>query len=111
MRGASIRSAGLAAALEPALQLLGERVARVHLHVDLDVLDAAEARANHFASRGGLTVRELADTVGMVVSRCSVVSLAFTAYDPSFDADGSILAAVVRALEVLGGGRLNADKR
>ena len=102
VRGASIRSAGLTAALQPALALLAERATSVHLHVDLDVLDAAEARANHFASRGGLTISELAETVRLVADRFTLISLAFTAYDPSHDTDGSVLRAVSAALEVLG---------
>jgi arginase len=102
VRAASVRSVGLAQALEPALEQLRQRVTRLHLHVDLDVLDAAEARANHYASRGGLKVVELAEVVRLVSGQFDVASIAFTAYDPMYDTDSKVLQAVVGALEVLG---------
>ena len=101
VRAASIRSAGLRASLNPALERLGDRVARVHLHVDVDVLDANEARANAFATEGGLTIAELPETVRLVADRFAVTSITFSAYDPAVDADGGVVKAMAGCLEAL----------
>jgi arginase len=101
VRAASVRGAGLRAAVAPALERLSERVARVHVHVDADVLDVSEARANHFATEGGLTIAELAETVAMVTERFRIASATFSAYDPAVDVDGGVVRAVAGCLEAL----------
>ena len=101
VRAVSIRGAGLPDALGPALEALGGRVSRVHLHVDLDVLDSSVARANAFAVPGGLSLAQLAETARMVASRFEIASLAFTAYDPAIDMESAIPAAVMGALEAV----------
>ena len=101
VRAASIRGTGLAAALSPSLELLGERTSRVHLHVDADVLDASEARANALASGGGLEIAELAQLVRLIASRFTIESVAFTAYDPAVDESRAVVRAVAGALEAL----------
>jgi arginase len=101
VRAESIRRLGIRDALAPALALLAKRVARVHLHVDADVLDAEVARANAFAVTGGLTIAELEEVTGMVASRFEIVSLAFTAYDPAIDIESVVPRAIVGVLETL----------
>ena len=101
VRAASVRGAGLRAALTPALEHLSERVPRVHLHVDADVLDVNEARANYFAVDGGLTIAELAETVAMVAERFRIASVTFSAYDPAVDGDGGVVRAVAGCLEAV----------
>ena len=99
--GAEVRDAGLEAALAPVLDRLRERVARVHLHVDLDVLDAAEARANSFAAPGGLTSAELATVVREVADRFEIVSAALTAFDPAAGDAAMVVHAAAGALEAI----------
>jgi arginase len=74
--------------LEPALDDLRERVDRVYLHLDLDALDAAEARANQYAASGGPSLDAMLGAVDAVFERFTVAAAALTAYDPSFDTDG-----------------------
>jgi arginase len=74
--------------LEPALDDLRERVDRVYLHLDLDALDADEARANQYAAPGGPSLDALLAAVDAVFERFTVGAAALTAYDPSFDTDG-----------------------
>jgi arginase len=62
----------------------------VYVHIDLDVLDAAEARANDWASEGGFTAAELDIALDAIAARFEVVAAAFTAYDPRFDEDGRV---------------------
>ena len=103
VRGPSIRAAGVAAALTPALDALRERVSRLHFHLDADVLDAKEARANHFAAEGGLTINELAEVARLAASRFEIVSAAVTSYDPAIDTDARVPGAIGFALEALVG--------
>jgi arginase len=85
-------------AFEAALERLRDRVSRVYLHVDLDVIDAAEATANEYAARGGPSVERLVDCVRLVGERFGVAAAAITAYDPTFDPHERVLAAARRVI-------------
>jgi arginase len=76
--------------------------ARTYLHVDLDVLDAGEGRANHYAAPGGPSLDEVLGVVDAVFAGSIVVAAAITAYDPSADADGRALAAARTIAERIG---------
>lgn len=71
------------------------------LHVDLDVLDIAEGRANQFATTGGLTVSQLVAAVRRLATRLSAVGAALTAYDPAADADGRVAVAALMVANAL----------
>jgi arginase len=75
--------------------------AAVWLHVDLDALDAAEGRANQFATSGGLTAAQLVDAVRRLASRLSIVGIAFTSYDPATDDDGRVGNAALKVATTL----------
>jgi len=74
---------------------------RTWLHVDLDVLDAGEGKANQFATTGGLTTSQLLDAVRRLSSRLSLVGAALTSYDPAADADGRIAGAALAVADAL----------
>lgn len=101
VRGPAIRAAGIAATIQPALEQLAARVRRLHFHLDADVLDANQARANMFAAPEGLTVPELADVARLAAERFEIVSAAVTAYDPAMDSDAKVPGAIAAALEAL----------
>ena len=61
----------------------------IYLHVDLDVLDSTEAKANTYAITGGLTSSQLADAIRVLGKRFRICAAAITAYDPSADTDGA----------------------
>jgi arginase len=90
------------AAYAVALDGLRQRVQRVYLHVDLDVLDASEGRANRFAADGGLTVRELERATRLVFERFEVAAAAITAYDPALDEDGRVARAAAKLIGTIG---------
>jgi arginase len=73
----------------------------VWLHVDLDVIDSADGRANQFATTGGVTVAQLVDAVGRLATRLSVVGAALTSYDPAADADGRVATAALQVANTL----------
>lgn len=91
-----VREEGVEAAFGPAVAALAERVDRVYLHVDLDVIDPSEARPNGFASPGGFTVEEVEAAVRYVGSRLRVVGATLSAFDPDADAEGRVPAAAAR---------------
>lgn len=85
-----------AAAFESALRELRSRVSCVYLHVDVDVLDVAEAQANEYAAPGGPSLDRLLRCLRLVGERFAVVAAAITAYDPAFDPDDRTLFAARR---------------
>lgn len=101
VRGPSIGAAGVREALAPALAALGERVQRLHFHLDADVLDAGEACANGYAVEGGLTIAQLAEVAALVAKRFEIVSAAVTSYDPAMDTNAVVPGAIAAALEAL----------
>jgi arginase len=101
VRGPSIRTAGLEGALVPALDRLRMRVSKLHFHLDADVLDAGEARANVYAAADGLTIGQLADVARLAAARFEIASAAVTSYDPAIDTDAAVPAAVAGALDAL----------
>ncbi|MDQ3673396.1 MAG: arginase family protein, partial [Gemmatimonadota bacterium] len=55
----TVAPADVRSGLESAIASIATRVALVHVHIDLDVLDAGVARANTYAVGGGLTIESL----------------------------------------------------
>lgn len=82
-----------AGAYGAALSLVAERASRVYLHVDLDSLDAGEARVNAYAAAGGPSLERLRDCVHAAFARTTVAAAAITSFDPSCDDDGRALGA------------------
>ena len=94
----AVRARGMAAALEPHLAALPARVRRLYVHLDLDVLDPAEARVNQFAAPGGLTVAQVVEAFGVIGRHRPIAAAALTAYDPAHDPDDRALNAAFRLL-------------
>lgn len=65
------------------------------VHVDLDVLDATEGRANAYAVGVGLSRAELLGAIESASRHCRVAAGALTAYDPSYDAEGRIARTAI----------------
>ena len=84
--------------LETALDSLRERVADVHLHLDLDVLDRSEGMVNLYAVGGGPSEAAVAAAIRAVGERFRIRSAAMTAYDPSADTEGRVPPVAVRLL-------------
>jgi len=85
-----LKSLGDAPLASAELGTLRERFGEVYLHIDLDVLDESEGRANSYASKGGLTGERLRMLVKEIGASFHVGAAAITAYDPSCDPEGRI---------------------
>jgi arginase len=97
----AVRTNGLPQALRPGLRAIRERVQQLYVHLDLDVLDPAEARANGLGAPGGLTVAEVSEALRLIAAECRIGAVALTAYDPSFDASGATSRAAFRLIEAV----------
>jgi arginase len=91
----AIVSQGLAAVLEE----MRRRVRSLHVHLDLDVLDPRDGRANHFAAPDGLRLGELVTILSGIAREAAVTSLTLSAYEPAADADGRALHAALESIE------------
>jgi arginase len=83
---------------------LSARVAgieRLYLHVDLDVLDPSQVRANPYAAAGGLTVDELLGVAATVLKELDVAAVAITSYDPACDREDRVPEVTARLIESL----------
>jgi arginase len=88
----TIRTEGAASALRSTLDALAAHgVARVYLHLDVDVLDAAYAPANQFAPMGGLLPGDILACVQAIASRFDIAAATVASYDPSYDCEDRIL--------------------
>jgi arginase len=76
--------------LTPAVSLLAARVEGAYFHLDLDVLDPSEGRANEYAAAGGLRASEVSTAIGAVGRLLPLRAAAVTAYDPALDPDGTL---------------------
>jgi arginase len=77
-------------ARDVALDVLRERIERVYLHVDLDVLDSSVGRANPYAAPGGPDLDAVLAAIEATFVRFDVAAAAITAYDPRVDDSGTI---------------------
>ncbi|MDQ4087546.1 MAG: arginase family protein, partial [Pseudomonadota bacterium] len=77
-------------------------VERVHVHVDLDVLDPdLVGLANDWALPGGLTAPQLNALIGKILQQFDLASASVASYDPRLDGNGAVAAAGLEAIRVL----------
>ncbi|MBA3310995.1 MAG: arginase family protein [Nocardioidaceae bacterium] len=86
-----------------AVRHFAERADGVHVHIDLDVIDLGDGRANEFAAAGGPPLDTLVTAVRGIGDQTPVKSVSLTSYHPSCDDDGRALTAGLRLLESLAG--------
>lgn len=84
-----------------ALQGLRSLTTDLYVHVDLDVLDPSEGRANTYAAPDGLRVAETASVMREAAERFRIRAITLSAYDPEADEEGRIPAAAFALLDAL----------
>lgn len=80
-----------------ALESFAEGLESVYVHLDLDVLDPSDGRANAYAAPGGLSRAELVELLGAVGEECPVRAFGLASYDPAADEGGAVCAAALEA--------------
>lgn len=86
--------------LPAAIASIAKNVDRVHLHIDLDVLDAGVARANTYAVAGGLTIEDMEFAISAIGDAVPIAGVTLSAYDPAADTGdraAKTAIAIVRA--------------
>ncbi len=96
-----IRSEGMENALGSAVEALAGRVSHIYLHIDLDVVDADCARANSFASPGGLTPDQVFEATSFVLNALPIAAAGLAAYDPAVDESGQLCGIATQLLDML----------
>jgi arginase len=96
------RKLGMRVAAALAIDGIANADGPIVVHLDVDVIDAAEMPAKQYLTPGGgLTYAEVSDLLTALVASPRVVALEVTEYDPSRDPDGvharKIVDLIVRA--------------
>jgi arginase len=98
---ANIRQQGALAALSPTLQQLRSTVDRIHVHMDLDVLNPAFAPANQYAVPDGLTVEQISEILTEAARHFEIVSAVFSSYDPDYDPEDKTVNAGMALMQTV----------
>jgi arginase len=103
----SLRVLAPGAALGPVVSatLSAGGTREMYLHLDLDVIDPSQGRANGFAVAGGLTRSALLAAVDDIQATGIVAAAAITAYDPDCDDTGSVAEIALEVAARLASGR------
>jgi arginase len=72
----------------------------LYIHIDLDIFDPSELTANKYSVDGGLLLEEFIKIIENIRDNFKIAAIAFTAYDPSFDADNSAYNIVARIIQL-----------
>jgi arginase len=71
----------------------------LYLHVDLDVLDAEEARVNIYSAPDGLSAARLTAQVRSLLAANPIRAVSLTAYDPECDPEGRVAPIALGLLD------------
>lgn len=96
-----ITDEGAEQAVTPIFDLLRNTVDRIHIHLDLDVLDPAVAQANHYATSGGLNVEQIKTVLSQIAQHFSISSAVISAYDPDYDNEDRTLNAGIELIQTI----------
>ena len=90
--------------LVAALRAMRPPVSSLYVHLDLDVLDAAEASVNIYAATGGVSAEQLVGLIEALFREFPVRGVSLTAYDPSYDDENRVPPIANRLLESIARG-------
>jgi arginase len=85
-----------------ALARLSKRASAVYLHLDLDVIDPADLRANEFSPPGGLSLTTIVQLLREIRQACRLAAVGIASYDPAQDFERRGPGAVRALLEPFG---------
>ena len=79
----------------------GAEVRHPYVHVDLDVLDPSEGRANAYAAPAGVSLAALVACCAIIGRGAPLAAATISAYDPAGDPDGRMVDAAVQIVDAL----------
>jgi arginase len=83
------------------LSRVDPEISGLHVHIDLDVLDADAAGVNIYSSRGGPDGEQLVGLLAALMQTFPVCGVSLTAYDPDYDTDGRLPPIALRLLQTI----------
>ena len=89
--------------LEQAVKALSEKVSNFYVHLDVDVLDESEGRANSYACGGGLFAQDLYAALNLLRQSGRIKAVSITSYDPTGDPGGRVCPVIDNAARILVG--------
>ena len=92
-------AAGIQESVAAALRELRNRVSRIYVHVDVDVLDTGEARPNHLAVPGGLSSSAVKESITMAKELFELSAFAIASFDPAYDYRDAVLQESIALVE------------
>ncbi len=103
------RRLGMRVAAALALDGVGNEDGPILVHLDVDVIDAAEMPAKQYLTPGsGLALAEVSDLLTAIVASPRVIALEVTEYDPSRDPQGEHARKIASLIVRAAGRRLHA---
>jgi len=96
-----IRSMNIVEALKPAVDDLQSRVQKVHVHIDLDVLDPTTVPANRFSPPDGLSVGAAEIAIRLIEGRFQIGSACISAYEPDCDPQQAAVQAGTKLIQTI----------
>jgi arginase len=78
-----------------------DAAATLHVHIDADIVDPAEAPAMAYPAKGGPSAAELREALRALAGAARIVSISLSTWDPSLDRDGrtqTVCLSLLRAL-------------
>ena len=76
-------------------------IKKLHIHIDVDVIDPSIAPSNSYAVSNGLSKENLIQTINYCANQIPVASVTVASYDPSFDKDDKMLSLINELIEVI----------
>lgn len=76
-------------------------IQKIHLHIDVDVIDPSVAPSNSYAVENGLNKNDLFNLVNSCISEIPLASVTISSYDPVFDKDGLMLSIINELIETI----------
>jgi arginase len=76
-------------------------IQRIHLHIDVDVIDPSIAGSNAYSVLNGLSKNELVQAIDCCIGQIPLASLTIASYDPSFDQDDRMLWIIHELIETV----------
>lgn len=98
-----IECAGTVQALEHSRVLHARGNDGVYLHLDLDVLDSREARANDWATADGWKIEDVIAGIRVIHARRRIKAVGVASYNPRTDSDGRAAQTIERIVEMIAG--------
>jgi len=84
-----------------ALIHLTKQVKKIYIHIDMDVLETGQAKANHLAISGGLSIEAIVNCIKLIKENFKICGCGIASFDPAFDQDKFVMNAGFSLIETI----------